>query len=192
MCWAYRFSKTDYVAANAELTDLHAGRVIRSGKESVILTMEKGLPTWTTIRWGTMFPKENGGNQMFWNAREDKIKKTIEWRNMLGSKFAIPIDAYVENNPDETWYKGETGWLVGIFSRRRMNSAVITEEGPQGERRPIIIQERDVIKWLACESYDALDNLKKMGRVIMEEADLFDSKSLGIEARSTVPVPRAA
>lgn len=192
MCWAYRFSKTDFVAANAELTNLHEGRVIRSGKESVILTMERGLPTWTTTRWGTMFPKENGGNQMIWNARDDKIKQKMEWRNMLGSRFVIPVDAYVENNPNETWYKGETGWLVGIFSRRRRNSATITEEGPDGTRRPILIQERDVIKWLSCESYDAMDLLRKIGRVSMAEADLFETKALEIEARSHVAVPRAA
>ena len=193
MCWAFRFADAATAAANESATTPHLGRITRAGQETPILVRRSGLPTWETIRYGMSFPKSGGGRQLIWNARDDKMDKVESWSRLMRQRFAVPVDAYVENAPGETWYVGPTAWMAGVFDTSRDGGAVvITEQGAGDERLPVLMSRQDALAWLAADHWDAMGVLAKASRVRFAEADLFAGKSLSTDARTTVPLRRAA
>jgi putative SOS response-associated peptidase YedK len=193
MCWAYRFADGGIAAANEAIAAPHAGRITRAGQETPMLVRRAGLPTWELSRYGMSFPKSGGGRQLIWNARDDKMDKVESWARLMRQRFAVPVDAYVENAPGETWYIGPVSWMVGVFDTSRDGGAVvITKQGQGDDRMPILLDRQDALAWLAADHWDALPGLLKAPSRTFAEADLFEGKSLATDARTTVPLRRAA
>ena len=193
MCWAYRF-KNDAVAADgAQIAAPHAGRITRAGQEAALLTMKGGRPTWMLARYGISFPKSGGGRQLIWNARDDKLEKVETWARLIRQRFAVPVDAYVENAPGETWHVGSSAWMVGFYDEDPDGGAVtITEAGSGEERKPVLVGREDALAWLSSKPWSALEKLSEAPRIAFEEAGLFEMKSLSTDARTSVPLRRAA
>lgn len=193
MCWAYRFTNGGIAAAQETLAAPQIGRIIRAGQEAVVLTRRGGLPTWLQSRYGMSFPKSNGSRQLIWNARDDKLTTVETWAQLIRQRFAVPVDAYVENAPSETWHVGPTGWMLGFYDTDRNGGAVIvTEQGPTDERRPVLVGRDSALAWLAAQQWEALPLLATAPRVEFKEADLFEGKSLATDARTRVPIAKAA
>lgn len=193
MCWAFRVADADGVVAdNSSAIASRAGRIVRSGQEGVALVKSKGRLTWMPHRYGMIFPKAGGGTQLIWNAREDKLDTVDSWTRLIRQRVAVPVDAYVENAPTETWLVGERGWMVGFFNTDRDGGMVFITGGDGEGRRPVIMSTADALTWLHAEQWDVRPHLAKAPRFDYREADLFESKRLSADARTTVPLPKAA
>jgi len=193
MCWAYRFKNDAVAAEGTEVAIPHSGRITRAGQEAALLTTKGGGLAWIVARYGISFPKSGGGRQLIWNARDDKLEKVETWARLIRQRFAVPVDAYVENAPGETWHVGSTAWMVGFYDEDSNGGAVtITEAGRGEERRPILIGRDDALAWLAAKPWSALEKLSEARRIEFCEAGLFEMKSLAIDARTSVPLRRAA
>lgn len=193
MCWAYRFADAGIAADATNLAIPHAGRITRAGQEAAILVVRGGKLTWTTSRYGISFPKSGGGRQLIWNARDDKLETVETWSQLERQRFAIPIDAFVENAPGETWFVGQKAWMVGLFSTERDGGSVtITEQGPGDMRMPILVDTQHAVAWLEAKPWNARPGLARAPRLKYAEADLFEGKRLSTDARTTVPLPKAA
>ena len=193
MCWAYRFADGGIAAAQESIAAPHVGRITRAGQEASLLTRRGGLPTWMASRYGMMFAKSGGGRQLIWNARDDKLEAVETWARLIRQRFAVPVDAYVENAPGETWYVGPTSWMLGLYDvERDGGSVVITEQGPRDDRRPVLVSRDSAMAWLLAEQWEALPVLARSQRTRFMEADLFEGKRLATDARTTVPLPKAA
>jgi putative SOS response-associated peptidase YedK len=193
MCWAYRFAEPIISADATNIAIPHMGRIIRSGQEAAILAHRKGKLTWIKSRFGMSFPKSGGGRQLIWNARDDKLKTNETWTRLIRQRFAIPVNAYVENTPNEIWYVGNPAWLIGFYDTDQDGGAVVvTEDNGQGLRKPILIETDRVIPWLTAKQWAALPELERAPRAVFAEADLFVAKQLEADARTKVPLPNAA
>jgi putative SOS response-associated peptidase YedK len=193
MCWAYRFTDGGIAAAQENLAKPHNGRITRAGQEAVVLTRRGGIPTWLQSRYGIAFQKSGGGKQLIWNARDDKLDSVETWSQLIRQRFAVPVDAYVENAPGETWYVGQTAWMLGFYDTDRDGgTVVITEQGKGDERLPIMVGRETALAWLAAQQWEALPLLETAQRIRFSEADLFEGKMLATDARTHVPIPKAA
>lgn len=193
MCWAFRFAENTVMANNPAIATPHAGRITRAGKDAALLVREGDHLGWESRRYGISFPKVEGGSKLIWNARDDKIDKVETWYRLIRQRFAVPIDAYVESTPRETWHVGDAAWAVGIYSVTADGGAVIvTESDGSGGRRPILLDAEHAIAWIRAEQWDAMPHLHQAPRMAFRKADLFETKRLEADARSKVPLPRAA
>lgn len=192
MCWAYRTVDGGIVAKNEEIFTPHLGRITRSGKESAVLTMQDGEPSWIALRYGMMFPASGGGTRLIWNARDDKLKTVEAWFSMIRRRFAVPVDAYVENAPEETWHIGQTAWMVGLYDQKPGGGSVVITEQGGNERIPILVGKDAAARWLAAEQWAAIPGLAREKRIAYREADVFEAKMLEIDARTRVPLDKAA
>lgn len=193
MCWAFRFAEFDVAADATNIAIPHLGRITRAGQQAAILTHRGGQPTWMALRYGLTFAKSGGGRQMIWNARDDKIDKIEAWSQMIRQRFVIPVDAFVENAPGETWYVGPQAWMVGLYDTDEDGGAVtITEQGPGDTRSPILIGTADAMAWLEAKQWNAIPGLGRASRIAFAEADLFEGKRLETDARTRIPLPKAA
>lgn len=192
MCWAFRMADGGVDAQGADLSAPFVGRISRAGQDAAVLVRERGSMSWTTMRYGLTFAKSGGGRQMIWNARDDKVDVVESWARLSKLRFAVPVDAYVENAPDERWFAGPPAWLVGYYDPDRDGgAAVLTEDGPHG-RMPVVVGADAAMEWLKADPWDALAVLRRAPRRRFDEADLFQAKRLEADARTRVPLRRAA
>lgn len=193
MCWAYRFADSGVAADATNLAIPHFGRITRAGQQAVVLVRRGGTLQWLASRYGLTFAKSGGGRQLIWNARDDKLNKVETWTQMIRQRFAVPVDAYVENAPGETWYVGPMAWMVGFYDTDEDGGCVtITEQGVGDERKPILVDGASAMAWLEAKQWNALPGIAAATRIVYTEADLFEGKRLGIDARTSVPLPKAA
>lgn len=196
MCWAYRVSSPSQTAhIDAQDYDIiapHTGRITRAGKEAAILVKRRGQMRWMASRYGMLLPQAGSGRQLIWNARDDKLDTVELWARLIRQRFAVPIDAYVETTSDETWYVGPDAWMVGFYDTEANGGAVAVTEASGDRRVPILIGRDDALAWLEAQQWDALPMLKRVPRITFNEADIFQTKSLSTDARTRVPLPKAA
>ena len=193
MCWAYRFAEDSIAADATNLAIPHYGRITRAGQKAAILVIRRGKLQWMESRYGMSFQKSGGGRQLIWNARDDKIDKIESWACLMGQRFAVPVDAFVEHAPGETWYVGPKAWMVGYYDTDEHGGSVtITEQGEGDARIPILVNGSHALAWLQAKEWEALPELKKASRIGYQEADLFEGTRLSTDARTTIPLPKAA
>ena len=192
MCWAYRVAISDIQAANEQVATPHEGRITRAGQEACVLMATGSSLTWTNTRYGITMAASGGGRQMVWNARDDKLDSMQQWTSLIRQRMAIPIDAYVENIPAETWFTGPTGWIIGFNDSEPHGGAVAITEQKGANRIPIVTDAAGALEWLNAKQWNALGKLSSIARIGFGEADLFESKRLAIDARTRVAIPRAA
>lgn len=194
MCWAYRSAATTIAAANAEISTPHHGRITSAGREASVLIHKGGITQWLAIRYGMQLPAAGRGMQLIWNARSDKLATVETWARLIRQRFAMPVDAYVENAPAETWHTGPTAWMVGFYDTDRDGGAVVITEGEvDGSRRlPVLVGEETAMEWLSATQWNAVPALMRSSRIAFREADLFASKALSADARTRVPLKKAA
>lgn len=192
MCWAYRVAAGDIAAINTPVSEPFVGRINRAGQETAVLMMKGGQPTWVPTRYGVQMPASGGGRQMVWNARDDKLKTLEQWSRLIRMRHVIPIDAFVENVPEETWYTGAPAWLIGLHDPYDAGGAVTITEQSGADRRPVVTDAAGARAWLQASQWDVIPTLGRINRIAYAEADLFESTSLSTDARTRVPLRRAA
>lgn len=196
MCWAYRVSPPSVTARvdalEYDVVTPHVGRITCAGKEAAVLVKRKGDIRWMATRYGMMLPQAGSGRQLIWNARDDKLDTVELWSRLVRQRFAVPIDAYVESSPVETWYTGPNAWMVGFFDVEVHGGAVALTEAAGDRRVPILIGQDAAMAWLEAQQWDAVPMLGKVGRTAFAEADIFAAKALSTDARTRVPLARAA
>lgn len=193
MCWGYRIAKAGITAEEGrDFHDAHVGRVTISGRETVMLTKQRGHLLWSTIRYGMMLSGDLGKKNLFWNARDDKLDVSEAWSRLIRQRCVVPIDAFVENNPKEEWHTGKTAWALGLYDTTPGGGMVlVTEDNGNGGRRPILTDLDGARSWINAKQWDAIEAMRKAARTIFTPADIFDAKTLAVEARTKVPLVTA-
>lgn len=196
MCWAYRVSSPSQTAEidalEYDLIAPHAGRITCAGKEAAMLVNRRGSLRWMSSRYGMLLPQAGKGRQLIWNARDDKLDTIELWARLIRQRFAVPIDAYVETAPAETWYVGPDAWMVGFYNTDDNGGAVTITEAEGDRRVPILIGRDAAMAWLEATQWDAMPSLARADRIRFAEADIFESKTLSTDARTRVPLAKAA
>lgn len=196
MCWAYRVAPaTVTTKIEAEDYDLIApliGRIACAGRETVVLVNRKGVMRWLPTRYGMMLPNVGGRRELRWNARDDKLDTVELWARLVRQRFAVPIDAYVETAPVETWYVGPEAWMVGFYDTEPHGGSVAITEGHGDKRVPILVDRVTAMAWLTAKQWNAVPDVLRAARIRYAEADIFEAKSLSTDARTKVPLARAA
>ena len=83
--------------------------------------------------------------------------------------------------------------MVGFYDTDEDGGSVtITEAGAGDARIPILLPTEHAVAWLEAKQWDAIPGLGRAPRVRYVEADLFEGKRLATDARTTVPLRRAA
>ena len=191
MCWAFRAAKGGSSVDNHEIALPQAGRIVRAGQDAAVIAMRGGKLTWLTLRYGMMLNRL-GRRELVWNARDDRLETGENWSRLIRQRFAVPVDAYVESSPGETWRTGPIAWMVGLFDLDREGGTVAITEAKSGGRAPILLHGPDARAWLEAKQWSALPTLSAAPRTAFAEADLFTAKSLEVDARTRVPLRRAA
>lgn len=194
MCWAFRVADVAVRATAAEIVEPHLGRIVGSGREMPILVRRGTSYTWMSSRYGMILPGERGRRNLVWNARDDRLEAVETWARYVRQRFAVPIDAYSENDGVEMWRSGGPAFLVGFYDADLADGggavAVTTQDGDR--RPPVLISRADAARWLEAPQWEVVPMLKRMARVPFGEADVFESKRLSADARTRVPLRKAA
>lgn len=196
MCWGYRVAPaTVTTAIDAEDYELIApliGRIACAGRETAVLVNRRAVTRWLPTRYGMMLPNAGGRRELRWNARDDKLDKVELWSRLIRQRFAVPIDAYVESAPNETWHVGPEAWLIGFYDTEPHGGSVAITEGDGDRRIPILVDRAAAMAWLGAKQWDAIPCLARATRIRYAEADIFEAKALSTDARTKVPLARAA
>lgn len=196
MCWAYRVAPaTVTTKIEAEDYDLIApliGRIACAGRETAVLVNRKGVVRWLPTRYGMMLPNVGGRRELRWNARDDKLDTVELWARLVRQRFAVPVDAYVETAPVETWYVGPEAWMVGFYDTEPHGGSVAITEAHGDRRVPILVDRTTAMAWLTAKQWSAVPDMLRAPRIRYAEADIFEAKSLSTDARTKVPLARAA
>lgn len=192
MCWAYRLRDAGLDAGKGSLAAPTVGQVVRAGQAAVVLIEERGGLEWMETRYGVMLHR-GGRRQLIWNARDDKIETSDTWTRLDRQRFAVPIDAYVENAPTETWFVGPQAWMIGYYDDERDGGCVtITETGIGADRIPVLVDAAAAKAWILADPWDAGDVMRAAARIVYDKADAAAAASLSAQARERSVVPRAA
>lgn len=190
MCWAYKAAESGIKGANVETQAPHVGRITRAGQSAAMLADHRGTLGWIPTRYGMTI--QIPASKLVWNARDDKLSTTEPWTRLVRQRCVVPIEAYVESKPAETWFIGPVAYLVGYFDRSTSGGWVAITEADGAGRRPVLVDEAAARAWLSAEQYEVEGLVGAMTRVGYAEADLFQAKALSADARTRVPLARAA
>lgn len=192
MCWAYRLRDAGLDAGKDALAAPNVGQVVRAGQGAVVLIEERGGLEWMETRYGVMLHR-GGRRQLIWNARDDKIATSDTWTRLNRQRFAVPIDAYVENSPTETWFVGPDAWMIGYYDDDRDGGCVtITETGVGADRIPVLVDAAAAEAWIRADAWDAEDIMRAAPRIVYRKAEAGAAAALSTQARERSTVPRAA
>lgn len=188
MCWGFRFDIPDRARApGVEQVRSYHGRVATSGKTVPILRREAGQPTWSTARFGMML-RLGLSAKLIWNARRSSLRTNEQWARLIEQRVAIPINAFVQNEPERSWYVGQRAWLPALINRSPDGGVVVINEGHDGDGGgPILLDQSAAMAWLDAAPWDAIARLDGE-RASYALADVFTAAHLDRESSSRVPI----
>jgi hypothetical protein len=187
MCWGLQIDIPTNGRADG-IADALAfnGRIATAGRPVPVLTGADGNRQWLTTTFGIGVHSQ-GAFKRFWNARKDALHTAHCWTPLLGQHAVIPITAYVDHSPEETWHLGERAWVPCLMRQGEGGGiAVITNDN----QSPILATQDDAIAWLNTKSWNVMQALSAMTPVDFVEADIFMHARLKADARSRVPIKR--
>ena len=194
MCWAIKNATSNILPDNDLLTSF-AGQNVGSGRQTVCIRRDHDALVATPTRFGMIPPNAMGRRDMFWNARIEKINKITIWTRLHRQRCVVPISAYCENRPAETWLSGAPAYLICFYDTHERDGGIvaITEsDGTENGRRPVVTDEAGALAWLEANHWDVTKVAQEVARVQYDELDLFESMRLSTDLRTTYRSPRQA
>lgn len=188
MCWAIRNALSDIVAGDPVASSFD-GVAVGSGRQTFGIHRLRGGIVATPMRYGMVPPGPMGRRDMFWNARSEKIDKVTIWTRLNRQRCVLPISGYCENRPAETWLTGPDAYLIGLYDTdpRDGGMVVLTEgDGTPDGRRPIVTDRAGAMAWIDADHWNLVPTMAAIARVAYAELDLFESKRLSVDVRSTM------
>ena len=187
MCWGLQIDIPANGKANG-IDDVRgfSGRIATANRDIPVLVGRDGEREWITTTFGVGV-NSHGSFKRFWNARKEALHTAHCWTGLLGQHAIIPVTAYVENSPHETWHLGERAWIPALIKAGHgAGIAVITDEN----QSPILTDQEHAIAWLNTARWNVMEALNKMPRQCFDEADIFMHARLKADARSRAPIQR--
>lgn len=185
MCWGLQIDiPANGRAKGIEQAREFSGRIAIANRAVPVLIGADGDRHWNITTFGISI-HTHGGFKRYWNARKDALHTAHSWTSLLGQHAVIPVTAYVEHSPEETWHLGERAWMPALIRHGQGGGiAVITDI----DQSPILTDQQHAIEWLNTKSWNVMEALDTMSRVTFGEADIFMHARLKADARSRVPI----